>query len=301
MKIFLCLFLLLASCGKTPDKPDPKDPVPTVEERYQEAEARLKAKFLENNWIVSRKPDGSPEHQGEGLIWDGTYLTVAKCDDTAIEDMLIEMIERRGGALVRYEPLGEYENGREVTLDGAIGLYRGIVSRVARCPDAAAKWDLAVTLHRQYLAENDQVLNVAADAKLIAGFDILPDVVAGYKDLSTGPLLVQLVAWSAAVKATQSAAYRINLSFLAIQTLEEAGYVIPGIYRSGFCAATNGVDIPTVDHWCGRGDLAKWINEFQFNQWEYRHQRSGAWETPDAAPDETPGLDFLVAVRQLYK
>ncbi len=297
---FLLPLLLLVACGKTPDKPAPEDPRQAVEARYEEAYQRLSSRFVENGWIVSRN-GRAPEHTGEGLIWNGTFLSIAKCDDIAIEQHLIRTIISNDGALIRYSPLGEYENGREVTLDGAIGLYRGIANRVARCPNAAADWDLALTVHRQYLFSNGASLNTKTKASLPAGFEILPEVAAGYKNESTGPLLAQLVAWCAAVNATHSAAFRVNLSFLAIQALEDAGYTIPTVYRNGFCAATRGVDIPTVDHWCGRGKLEEFINDFQFNVWEYRHQRSGSWESPDGNGIETPGLDFLIAVRQFYK
>lgn len=294
------VFILIFGCAKTPDKPDPVDPRVEIEARYEEAYTRLNSRFLENGWVVSRKPDGSPQHVGDSLIWSGTYLSIAKCEDAVVEDNLIAMVEENDGALIRYSPLGEYENGREVTLDGALGLYRGILSRMVRCPDAAAKWDFALTLHRQYLAANGQSLNVRADSRLQAGFEKLPDVVAGFKDESVAGLLTSIVGWSLAVKATHSAAFRVNLSFLAIQILEDGGYKIPQLYRDGFCAATNGVNIYTVDHWCGREGLQNWIENFQYNEYEYRHQR-GAWETPDGDGDETPALDFLVAVRQFYK
>jgi hypothetical protein len=39
------------------------------------------------------------------------------------------------------------------------------------------------------------------------------------------------------------------------------------------CDVTRGMDIPTLDDWCGRGDLARWIAGYQYNHWEYRAQR----------------------------
>ncbi len=65
-------------------------------------------------------------------------------------------------------------------------------------------------------------------------------------------------------------------------------------------APRRGVDIPLIDHKCGRGDLKGWIDAFKFNEWEYRHQRSGKWEQPDGDGDETPGLDLITAIRAAY-
>lgn len=66
--------------------------------------------------------------------------------------------------------------------------------------------------------------------------------------------------------------------------------------------------MPVVEHFCGRPGLQAWIDAFSFNTWEYAHQRSPVWETPDASrivngarvPVETAGLDLLFALRLLY-
>jgi len=71
--------------------------------------------------------------------------------------------------------------------------------------------------------------------------------------------------------------------------------------RASFCGAAKAADMPTVDHWCSHKDIGEYIDSFEYNQWEYRHQRSGAWETPDGKEGlETPGLDLLVALVAKY-
>ncbi len=157
-----------------------------------------------------------------------------------------------------------------------------------------------MSLQQAYRDEHDGLLNAKADTRLHAGFDRLPRVAAGSTGENVSSLLAQVVAWAAAVNASHAAAFRINLGLLIIETLEDAGYAIPGLYRDGFCQATRGVDIPTVDHWCGRGGLPEFVRDFKYNEWEYRHQRSGSWESPDGGGIETPALDFLVGVDRLY-
>ncbi len=92
----------------------------------------------------------------------------------------------------------------------------------------------------------------------------------------------------------------MNLGFLTLETLEDLGDDISNSGRNDFCAATRGVQIATVDEWCGRGGLKDWISNFQFDRYEYAFQRSGSWESPDGNGDKTPALDLLVAMRQVY-
>lgn len=313
----LCL-LAAFSCGKA--KPsEPAEPATAdVTSQFQDASGRLVSGFLDGGtWVVSRKADGTSDCQGEGLLWSGVALATLSCEDgDGIEDGLVAELARDGGALVRYQPLGGYAGGNEITIDGALGLYRGIAHRITACPGSDAKWKPVVAAHVAYVKANGGKLNAAAPAKLedtfagvTVGFRYLLDAIAGRLGLTPTPaasgargLEREVAAWSAAVVLKKAAAYRVNLSLLALQTQEELGEPVSASGRDAFCAGVRGVRIPTVDAYCGVGDIKDYTSSFVQDEWRYRHQRSGSWEgAPDGGGLRTPGLDLLVGLRQGYQ
>lgn len=323
LPLLLCL-LAAYGCGKAKDEPEPASPSEAVIAQFQDASARLRNGFLDHGtWVCSRtsqEPSNNLprtcEHAGEAILWSGEAMAALSCaDGQSIEDGLIDMVTRNGGALVRVEPLGEYAGGREITLDGAIGFYRGVAHRALKCPGSLEKWQRPIALHLSYLAANDSRLNAASEARLedeVFGikvdFSYPLDLLAFKLGLKGDPgdarwrtLEREVAAWAAVVNLKHAAAYRVNLGFVSMETVEEMGENVSQSGRNDFCAATRGVDIPTVDQWCGRGDLEGWVSAFKFDEWEYRHQRSGSWEAePDGNGLKTPGLDLLVALRQAY-
>lgn len=306
----LLLFILITGCGylHKGDKPEEETPTPEYVLIYKEAKSRLFQNHIENGWVVSRWADGSPEHEGEGLLWTGTLLTVLSCQEGEnIEDKLIAMVRANNGSLVRVSPLGEYRDGREITYDGVIGLYRGISSRLARCPSSLSKWRVPWRLHLDALDANEGRFHPNAPAKTPPGFSPVQDLITeklglgdGPSDVQIGVMVREISVWAAGVVLSKKPAYRLNLGFLHMQVLEDMGRL--GDYeRNLFCANTGGADVPLIDHWCGRKDIAEYIDTFEFNKWEYRHQRSGKWEKPDGKPGlSTPGLDLLVALVAKY-
>ena len=307
----IILALSLASCGKADDRAEPDPATDRIAELHASASARLLKDFVQGDtWVVSRWDDsGAAERQGEGLLWSGVALSALTCEDgNGIEAGLIAAITAHGGALVRIEPLGEYEGGREVTWDGAVGLYRGIAARATFCPGSAERWAPVIALHVDYVDANGGQLNARAPATIPEPLRYVLDLLAWRLGVGNEPnhgrlaaLELAFAVQAAGVNATHAAAYRLNLALLSFQTVENLGISVSGGGRDRFCAASRGVDIPTMDEWCGRGGLASWIDGFQFNAWEFRHQRAGAWERPDGAPGlSTPGLDILVAIVQAY-
>lgn len=307
--LLFILFSFILACSKKVKDIPPEDPLPEHILLYNEASQRLVARFIENGWVVSRNAEGGPEHVGEGLIWAGVALSTLSCEQgTALEDHLIKMIYDQGGALVRYEPLGEYEGGREVTLDGALGLYLGVAYRIAHCAESKLKWQVPIAFHFKFLEANDYHLHLNVGAKLGRPFDYLLDLLR-YRlrlldrmpDVHRFSLLeAALVAWSKGVTATKSACYRINLAWIALQTALELGVEQGETGKAAFCRATKNADIPIIDHYCGRTDIKSYIANFKYDEWEYRHQRCGGWESPDGQGLETPALDLLVALKMAY-
>lgn len=315
MKVLATFLLVIAGCSK-PVEPEPSPSTQTVAEAFADAQDRLASEHLENGWVCSRGAiPGYCEHAGDSLLWSGLWLGAASCDAGFESELALQgMIRRHDGALVRFDDsrpeFEEYRGGREVSFDGAIGLYAGIAARIKRCPETEPGWLEAMTTHAKFREENGGKLHSGVDSAFPSGFDVLPDLLLARLAGSGDPrdlerrasgLVAQSVAWAIATNATHAAAYRVHLAHVALQALESLDVQVSSVGRSSFCAATRGVDIPTVDHWCARGDLAGWVEGFEFNEWEYRHQRSGAWESPDGNGFKTPGLDLIVGIRQAFQ
>lgn len=306
MRLPLALLAAFLGC-KAPQKPDPLPRDEAAEELYASAVDRLMG-FREGGWIVSRRPDGSPEHVGDSLLWTGLAMAAVPCDvGDELERHLLGVIHRLDGGLVRYEPLGEYAGGREASLDGALGLYRGAAERIVACGRGEV-WGEALRTHLAFLERTGGRLHLGTTASLEL-FSALPQVLchrSGHPScpdvgLSDRRAMERAVgAWAWAVNAAKAAAFRVHLGWLILTTLERAGHDINPDNRNAYCAATRGMGIALVDHWCGRGGLKAWIDGFEFDVWEYAFQRAPAWEEPDGDGDETPGLDYVLAIKEAY-
>lgn len=309
MKVFLALVLcVFYGCGKADEKPEPETPTDPIVELRTATVNRLVQNHIENFAVVSRHPDGLPEHEGEGLIWAGVALQSLTCEEGFFLELAVrDMITRHGGALVRFEPLGEYAGGREITADGAIGLYAGVAARIKKCPETIAFWSETMRLHKDFLDSHRGALHPNVVAKVPAEFTFSRDLLfhklglAGSPDSDRAHVLEsQLVVWAWGVKQTKSACFRLNLSLLAVDTIESLDGSLSQNFRNLWCAATDGTDVPLIDHWCGRKSITEYVATFKQNEWEYRHQRCGAWETPDGDGLTTPSLDLLRALSVGY-
>lgn len=303
----LCLALVLSGClgcDKPGPKPEPEPPTDPIKARYEISSSAVLAHLDEHGFLVSRwLADDRPEHIGDSLIWTGMALGVLPCDK--VEPVILglgRMVEQLEGGLYRHPTLPD-----KISLDGALGFYWGVARHLQRCPASQSALEYIVRAH-QLFSEPRGRLNPDADLKLLPGFTYVRDLVVARVTGGAAPdgrrlsgLETQVAAWALAVQTSRSSCFRVHLGLLSLQAVEAAGGSISAQGRAGFCGATVGMDLPTVDHWCGRGDLPAWIASFKPNEWEYRHQRCGAWETPDGKPGlSTPGLDELVALTQVY-
>ena len=185
-------------------------------------------------------------------------------------------------------------SGTSVDLDGLLGFYRGVSKRMDACADG---WSDDLLRVRGYLEANDSFMP--------APFDFIAAAVESHAGLRSAPtadaqaaLEATVTAWVGADLAAKSACYRVNLALIALQTIESVGYPMSTAARTSFCAAALPSGIATIKEFCGEAGLSDYIANFQYNQWQYKHQRCTAWETPDGI-DEA-GIDFLVAYRDLH-
>ena len=303
-KILFLFFLLNLSCGKAEDEELPEEPSTPIEQIYDEASERLVDKFLENDRVVSRGVDKKPENVGDSLVFSGLALYALPCSmGDRIERQLIHEILTEDGALMRHPTLSR----DDASLDGALGLYFGIAERIKRCQGSKEAWKPAIKKHLEFVSSHDLKLNPRSDSKLEKYFDYVLYLLGSELGVKTKPtddvktlLSLEIGLWAKACVVSKKSCFRVHLGLLALKTIESLGENIPDPLKIEFCKVTNGIDMPTVDHYCKRGDLKAWIDEFDYNIWEYRHQRCGQWEKPDANGYETPALDYLVAMRTEY-
>jgi len=298
--IILALAAILA-CESAPERAEPQAPADPQVKAFEHASERLVGMLDSHGFLVSWWEGGTPAHEGDSLLWSSMAMGVLPCEKAeGVEAALLKMVQDLGGGLHRHPSLPA-----AVSLDGALGFWWGVAHRVARCPEAKALWVEAFGEHVAFTAARR--LNPSSDVEFIAPFLAVRNAVGSMLGLTEAPsaseidgLAKLLAGWAFTVKTQHAAAYRIHLGLLSLQAVEASGVSVPSSGRDAYCAATEGVDMPTVDDWCGRGDLAAWAAAFQFDAWEYRFQRA-KWESPDGKPGlHTPGLDYIVAMRALY-
>lgn len=304
------LVLALVSCGRAEDPPAEIPAADAARARYAAAVTRMLTGFTELGQVVSRDPDTwEPRHLGDSALWSWTAIGVLGCGEGyQTMQLAAARLRAKDGYLLRYLPLpDEYAGGNETSLDPEIGYWFGTASRWRRCPDDRAELAEAWVLHEQAIDKAGGHLHPNVAAMVPVGLDAVRDAVGAAMGLGEAPgaariefLGAELAAWVKATLIARQPCYRLNLAWTAIRALEEAGGGLTAGGRDAFCAASAGAGIATVDHWCGRGGLGGFVDSFQPNVWESALQRCPAWEFPDGAPYETPGLDLIVAMRELY-
>ena len=266
-------------------------------------------RFVNSNGFVSSKwSDGSDEHEGEGILWSGVAMAFLPCHmGKGISKKMADLIVKNDGKVVRWlddqGSLGEYADGREITMDGTTGLYAGIAKRVVECGERSV-WLKAMMAHKKWLDDNDGIL-YPDTVKHPWPFNFVRDGIfwrLGLVNKPSGAKLrfmgVSATGWVTAVLASESAAFRVHLAWLHMWTADKLGFEVS---RDGFCYPAKKVGIPIVSSWCGSPGLNdEFMRSFEKNKWEYRHQR-GKWETPDGRNGlDTPGLDFIVSYHSKY-
>lgn len=293
MMRILALVLSLVSCTKVA-APTSEEPSPGVRVRHLMAVERLVNSHMVDGWVVSR--DGEkPHHLGDSLLWTGLALGILPCDKAELPAAALRgMFRELGGGMWRHPSLPT-----DASMDGAMGVYWGIARHQRKC---AGEWHSELTAHRELLRSTGNKLNRAGSGLLPPGFDYLPPLLDG----DTPPdahkaLLERLVgAWALATKLERASCYRAHLGLLALDAAQVAGQSISPDAKGFYCLQTRPMKIPLIDHWCGRPGLGEWVAGFEYNVWEYRHQRCGAWETADGNGYETPALDLLMGMAYYY-
>lgn len=289
----IVLLLLMYSCAKAESKPS-VEPDDNSGAAFVGVEKRALT-FLDQGFIVSRRTSISI-NQGDSLLFTGLAAYAMDCDHgNSLSLSMAQMVDGLDGGLYRHPNLPG-----SISLDGALGFYRGITKRANLCGEGA-QWGHLIAQHLAYVDAHGGLLNASDVATLPIGFDYIPRKLLS--NMGDGPepsassqaaLETAITGWAAADMAVHGACYRLNLGLITLQTVEQLGSKISTEGKFSYCEATKGSGIPTIDQWCGRGGLPDWLNSFQWDVYQYRHQRCAGWEPPDANGDSEPAVDYLV-------
>jgi hypothetical protein len=314
--IIIVVASALLGCAKAEERPEPAAATDAVVSDFQATEERALGFRDEHGYFLVKGPSGW-KHHGDALWRTGLALSALSCtagQDT--EAALALMLQELKGGLWRHP-----SRPTSISMDQTLPLYLAVASRVKRCPERAAFWKPLLALHRDFMAESGNRLNPYADTTLPLDFDYLRDLLLSELDLAGRPhtdrrllLEAQLWAWVWAVRHSyrqddqgqfvatldKAACYRVNLAWVAIETMETLGERVSDNARNMICAETEGMGLATMDEWCGRGGLQEFLEKWQPNVWDVAFQRCPAWEGPDCVGDECAGVDKLVALRKKY-
>lgn len=308
--LLLTTAIILAGCQKPKDTPPLADPTLEAKDLYAYYSERLSRDFLEDGQLISRDPSGAAEHVGDSLIWTGVAVGVLPCDKASgMAERIARRLVDNAGELVRFEPLPEeFKGGNEVSFDGITGVYFGFSRLFLRC-GYDASYESAFRARQSYTEGINGRLHRNVAQTIPSQFTYAEQLLQSRMGLAGEPskdrlyvLEQEIAAWMLAVKTNHAACFRANLGWMYIAIVEALGQEISPIGRRSICSASNGLQLPQIDNWCGRGGMHEFVDSFVENQWEYKLQRCSGWEgEADGDGLSTPSLDLLLALTELYK
>lgn len=326
--LFITSLILVVSCSKTKDRADSLPADDAVMSSYSLVVDRVMQHFDDTGFAIVWGPDGLAKHHGDGLWRTGLALAAMPCDKGSRQlDALEAMTAELGGGFWRHPSIPD-----KISMDGALAIYLAAAARTTRCPSEADRWATIMTMHRDFMAGSDKRLNPHdSTAILPLGFDAVRDQVFHRLGLVGDPhsdrmlrLETEVWAWALAVRHSayeveeiiredvptydtshlptdlKAACFRVNLGWMSLRAIEHTGRKISNFGRDRYCAATDGMGLALVDHWCGRPGLAEFNESWQPNVWDFKHQRCPAWEEADCVGDSCGGIDLLHGLTEQY-
>lgn len=310
---FAATICLAFGCARAKPEEPKQDPGPDVVAQWHGAQDRLTASFAPDGFVVSiEHGDGftKPRNQGDSLIGTGVALASMDCArGAALDKALQDMVRTLNGGLWRHPGLPD-----QISLDGALGFYLGVAHRITHCGGADA-WRPLLTKHLAmapalnpagfllddpFTAVRDAVLSLVGLAPY-PGADQLHHLGEAAAAMAAAPGAAR--AWNQAhpdgPKASE-ACYRAHLGLISLQVIEVTGGAISQTDRDAFCQFVAPYNLPTSDHFCGRGDLRGWAASFQNDQYQFRHQRCPKWEQPDGDGLWQPAVDLIRGLADAY-
>lgn len=325
---YLILFFTLIACSKAQEQSSPLDPGHSELEELKAISQRVQDHIDDHGYAIVWGPDHVAKHQGDALWRSGLALAALPCGSgSKLIASMTSMVDTLGGGFWRHPTIPD-----DISMDSALSVYLAAAARISHCPGETGLWHDLMAKHLAFMDANSDRLNPSSSATIPAEFDFVRDQLAHKLGLAGEPhsdrqnlLETEIWVWALAVRHSPSevkeivhrevptyevkplalqgkaSCFRVNLGWMAFRSIEHTGRRISASGRDRFCAATDGLDLPLVDNWCGRDGLRDFLTNWQPNVWDFRPQRCPAWEEPDCIGDSCAGIDKLHALTELYK
>lgn len=300
--LFTVIILTLFGCST-------KDPVHNPEGGYwklpptEDVEDRGYTERLLQHHVYGSGFVGSlGKFDGDSALFSGIAMGAVPCDKAEVFLHGFEtMVEANDGGFVRNWPLdSEYvEKNNEYSKDQHVGVVFGLMSLKRRCPEYGDRVTDIWNKNQQFIEDTggDYLHPNANLSKINQPIRVLNHLMSG-KDINEGDIMDLegfLIVGAMGIGTAKTACYPVHLGTMAIVTMWLGGRPISKLGMDAFCEQTNGMDLPLTDFLCTRISARLWLETYIPNQWEYRHQRCGSWESsPDARESETHGVDYLI-------
>lgn len=269
--------------------------------KFYDVAERLVKDFQVGGYVVSRDAQGRLEHQGDSALWTAIAMASLPCEQgQAFEDALVGSLLREDGRFIRFDPLPAGYRGNETSRDMEVGAIFGFAMRARQCPDRRPILKKAWKAHRAYVKRTGKLSDGSKiHFFMTPGLDFVWDLVGHELDLNERPGKASMAAFESSVLLNvttitkrRMACYPVHLDTLLLVTTARLGLPVTELTRREFCHQTRGMGLPLTEWYCGRA-YQSFLTDFQYNQYEYRHQRCNR-ESPDGGTDQTPGVDFLI-------
>lgn len=289
-----------AACLKPSRLPDPVSHSPWNTE-FDRASDRLLRDFQSGGYVISKKADGSLEHQGDSALWTAIAMASLPCDKGQVfEDALVGSILRNGGRVLRFDPLPASYVGNETSRDMETGAVFGFAMRARKCPDRRDALKKAWSEHRSFVKKQGR-LHEGGNWNFVMTpvLEFVWDLVGHAFDLGDRPGKAAMAAFEAGIVANAvsiskkgGACYPLHLNTLMLVTAARLGLPVTELTKREFCHETRGMGLPLTEWYCGR-EYQSFLRDFKYNAYEYSHQRCTR-ESADGDDGQTPAVDFLI-------
>ena len=285
---------------RSPQKMDLRE----FDQREAELQERLRTRFLEKGYVVSRKGE-KPHFVGDSLLWTGIAMGVLDCEIAReIFEAVHASAKKRRGGLVRIEPLPRSYNVDPTSRDMEVGAIFGFAAYFLSCEDPEVV-DL-LTLHFDFIDQNHAALYPHGDPSKIninpAFAYFLNEVAALFLGVPRPPAIdrsgfeVGVFSGASGIRSANAPCFPVHLTTMQLITLEILDHPISQSAGAAFCKATDTMGLPLTDWYCHRLDVKEYLHSYELDQYEYSHQRC-SWEQDRLDGVETPGLDWIVLKR----
>jgi hypothetical protein len=267
--------------------------------------------FLDKGYVISKNAS-VPTHLGDSLLWTMIAAATIPCSDAEVLfNSVSQSVHANDGLVLRFDPLPEKLESNQTSRDMEVGFAFGMTFLYKNCPEMRSAIQATWSRHINFIFnENNSLAKEGPRTKV----EITPTLrylllqVTQYLlgQSSGASVMDQFLLDSATNVAAigrsigrKEPCYPAHLTTLSFMILDAVGASVGESNKIIFCRSTQGQSLPLTDWYCQRPGAEGYLDGFQLNQYEYRHQRC-SYEEPDGLGTfESPAIDFLIAYAAL--